>query len=1017
MCIPVLVAAAAALLVSEPILEVVQGPPMRVRVHTGGGGTLESPAEGLWSVATGWSDGWPSGWHHAAPESVRTENGWTVLEGHLDLAGGRLELRDSYRVEGDLVLGRRRFEWKGTAPLPRCSLSVRWIAPDADPGSGPATGAVPFLPGISFNGNPFGAMTSNVAASDPASRGRAAVVVNTGAVGERSYHEEHRYSIPFASVEWPGAGAALHTTPSPVPGAARRDQWWSLGVTPLADGYELAAYSGPCAANGRNAVVKARQGEFMAYDETWLELRPGAVVEKEFALQVFPVARFGDGFRAPLATSIARAPLSCDGLPSAASIVRDKLAFARSRWRDRGAASGFEMYPDYVEGTHYVMGWCGQAETMPYYLLAMGDDSGWPAWREVATTALDLLVTAPFDENGFRQRYTVETGKWTEQDFVSQGQALETISRAIDAAERRGVDASRWKSFLRRACELHARRVLQPKWIPVSTNEAFLVSPLLRAARILESPICAQAGIHVATVAAERHIGTAEPYWGGTLDAECEDKEGAWAAFQAFLACFDHTGDVTWLRRAEHAMDATLSWTVLRDIDLPPGRLRDHAFASRGWTVVSAQNQHLDVFGVFYAPEVYRMGRLLGRDELCRLAKVMFRSCGQLIDEFGSQGEQIQQTNFAQHGDMSDVERMRGGYSEGWTVLWITTHFLHAAARFHEMGVDLDRADAASASADVPAPLFRDPPFDGAADPVVVFNPSRGAWWMLYTQRRARLDLPGVEWCHQTKLGVAESTDGGATWRYLGTLPLPTGDEPHSLWAPDVVRGDDGCLHLFVTIVPGVHVDWSGSRFIDHYVAADLGSGALGRWTRVGRLPLTSDRCIDPSLFRKPGGGWRLWYKDEAHGSATLAVDSDDLATWAPAADPGVSKLYGEAPKVFALGGFHWLLKDPDSGLDVYRSQDLAEWTYQGKILDTPGTRLDDGSIGKHADVVVAGDRAMIVYFTHPYGQDFPMRDGVMPYPARRSSIQCAELRVVDGVLTCDRNAPVTLRLRSPFAE
>ncbi|MBL9147507.1 MAG: glycosyl hydrolase [Phycisphaerae bacterium] len=333
------------------------------------------------------------------------------------------------------------------------------------------------------------------------------------------------------------------------------------------------------------------------------------------------------------------------------------------------------------------------------------------------------------------------------------------------------------------------------------------------------------------------------------------------------------------------------------------------------------------------------------------------------------------------------------------------------------MGVDLDRADAASASDDVPAPLFRDPPFDGAADPVVVFNPSRGAWWMLYTQRRARLHLPGVEWCHQTKLGVAESVDGGATWRYLETLPLPSGDEPHSLWAPDIVRGDDGRHHLFVTVVPGVHVDWSGTRFIDHYVAADLGSGELGRWTRVGRLPLTSDRCIDPSLFRKPGGGWRLWYKDEAHGSATLAVDSDDLVTWTPAADPGVSELYGEAPKVFALGGFHWLLKDPDSGLDVYRSRDLTEWTYQGKILETPGTRLDDGSIGKHADVVVEGDRALIVYFTHPYGQDFPERNGVMPYPARRSSIQCAELRVVDGALVCDRDAPVTLRLRSPFAD
>ncbi|MCC6230491.1 MAG: glycosyl hydrolase [Phycisphaerales bacterium] len=326
------------------------------------------------------------------------------------------------------------------------------------------------------------------------------------------------------------------------------------------------------------------------------------------------------------------------------------------------------------------------------------------------------------------------------------------------------------------------------------------------------------------------------------------------------------------------------------------------------------------------------------------------------------------------------------------------------------MGVDPDHPLVVNANGAAPAPLYRDPPYDGAADPVLVFNPARGTWWMLYTQRRAKLDLPDVEWCHQTKIGVAESADGGATWNYLGILALPSGDEPHSLWAPDVVRTSDGVFHCFVTVVPGVHSDWGGQRFIDHFTSRDLSS-----WTRVGRLPLSSDRCIDPSLFPKAGGGWRLWYKDEGHNSDTLAVDSDDLNNWKPASDPSVSKLYGEAPKIFTFGGYRWMLKDPNSGLDVYRSSDLATWEYQGKILDKAGTRLDDGTIGKHADVVVEGDRALIVYFTHPYGQDFPMRNGILPYPARRSSIQSAELRVVDGKLVCDRDAPVMLRLSSPY--
>jgi hypothetical protein len=67
----------------------------------------------------------------------------------------------------------------------------------------------------------------------------------------------------------------------------------------------------------------------------------------------------------------------------------------------------------------------------------------------------------------------------------------------------------------------------------------------------------------------------------------------------------------------------------------------------------------------------------------------MYRTCFQLTDASGSLGEQIQQTNFAQQGDMNDVCRLRGGYTERWTVFWLTAHFLNAAAQFKEMGVGL----------------------------------------------------------------------------------------------------------------------------------------------------------------------------------------------------------------------------------------------------------------------------------------------------------------------------------------
>ena len=55
--------------------------------------------------------------------------------------------------------------------------------------------------------------------------------------------------------------------------------------------------------------------------------------------------------------------------------------------------------------------------------------------------------------------------------------------------------------------------------------------------------------------------------------------------------------------------------------------------------------------------------------------------------------EQIQHTNFAQRGNLSEVFRLQGGYSEPWTVSWITAHFLNAAGQFEKMGIDLDRLE------------------------------------------------------------------------------------------------------------------------------------------------------------------------------------------------------------------------------------------------------------------------------------------------------------------------------------
>lgn len=661
------------------------GASARVAVTANGRIFLQSPEEGLWSMAIGWTNGWPTNWIHAYPSSMEQQGDWTILTGKAELPQGAMELRDAYRAEGHIIHGIRRFVWKGSRELSHCTLSVRWLAPGA-------VNARPMLPGSVCYGNPSGART-----------GKESVAVHGGEPGEETLFEEHRFAAPWTSIEWTERnacqGVALHSLPSLVPGGNQRDQWWSLGIRSGKSDTEMAILSGPCAANRRHSVTKALQGRLMDYPDTWLTMRPGMVIEKSFYLEAMPDSVRGGSFRQPLRTSMNLHPLNyCDDLPAYDDIIHEKYRFALSRFRNRDQDPGFEMFPDYIEGTHYVMGWCGQADAAAYAMIGLAHRIGDGRMEGYGARALNLLAQSPFNERGFQLKYTAETQKWADQDPVSQGQGMEGFARAIMAARKmRNLNSKPWEEFLKKACTCHAKRILREDWRPVNTAEGFFISPLCKGYALFRDPDFKRAAIKAGEYYAQRHMSMEEPYWGGTLDANCEDKEGAWAGFQGFLALYELTKEKRYLDWASHAMDVVLTYTVLWDIDLPPGRLRDHGLKTRGWTIVSAQNQHLDVFGVVYTPELWRMGDYLKRDDLKRLAGVMYRSAGQMIDPYGSQGEQIQHTNFGQHGDMSDLYRLRGGYSESWTVFWITAHFLNAAAEFERMGVDLDHMEEAIA--------------------------------------------------------------------------------------------------------------------------------------------------------------------------------------------------------------------------------------------------------------------------------------------------------------------------------
>lgn len=289
----------------------------------------------------------------------------------------------------------------------------------------------------------------------------------------------------------------------------------------------------------------------------------------------------------------------------------------------------------------------------------------------------------------------------------------------------------------------------------------------------------------------------------------------------------------------------------------------------------------------------------------------------------------------------------------------------------------------------IPAPLYKDPIFNGPADPMIIRKESDGLFYLFYTQRRSTQQVEGVSYCYGTAIGVAESRDGHS-WHYRGALDLDFEFGHNTFWAPEIVFDPGtGLYHMFVSYIQGVFMDWGGESRIEHYTSQDL-----FRWHHIGPCSFGTGRVIDPCVIRLPDGTWRMWYKDERQHSVTCFAESPDLYHWEYRGIAAGDQAQ-EGPNVFFFGGYYWLIADIWDGQAVYRSMDALHFTRQKEnILQTFGTRPEDGARGAHADVFVWQGRAFIVYFTHPDESFHP-----------RSVIQMAELKVEGGMLTCDRDA------------
>lgn len=133
----------------------------------------------------------------------------------------------------------------------------------------------------------------------------------------------------------------------------------------------------------------------------------------------------------------------------------------------------------------------------------------------------------------------------------------------------------------------------------------------------------------------EKNIISKSDYFSSTLDANCEDKEAAIAAVTStyYLAM------VTTGKERQHYIDLckqaayfALSWYYTWDVPFAQGQmLGDLGFKSRGWSNVSVENNHIDVF-VFELPHIIKwISSVTEEKRFEKMYDVIYSSLNQLL--------------------------------------------------------------------------------------------------------------------------------------------------------------------------------------------------------------------------------------------------------------------------------------------------------------------------------------------------------------------------------------------------
>jgi len=171
---------------------------------------------------------------------------------------------------------------------------------------------------------------------------------------------------------------------------------------------------------------------------------------------------------------------------------------------------------------------------------------------------------------------------------------------------------------------------------------------------------------------------------GGALDTYCIDKESAGPMLRASLWMYDVTGEEEYVAKAKQVAYYLMSWTYYHDIEFPSDSdCAKLCVRTTGGTSVSTAHQHLDVWGAYYVPDMFRLYTLTGNEAFREQARMLWLFTLQYVSDGtltlhgmtrgkGAENEAVLHCNWNWSKDG------KKGQLNDWLVSWVVTFKMDA---------------------------------------------------------------------------------------------------------------------------------------------------------------------------------------------------------------------------------------------------------------------------------------------------------------------------------------------------